>query len=62
MSYKEGDVVILRSGGPRMTVSRAWNNEKGSWVECVWFDERTPKDKSFNAAVVQKYESDTGLR
>jgi uncharacterized protein YodC (DUF2158 family) len=32
---KAGDVVRLRSGGPRMTVSSV--NEPLHFVDCVWF-------------------------
>lgn len=32
-TFSVGDVVILKSGGPRMTVARVENNK--AW--CVWF-------------------------
>jgi uncharacterized protein YodC (DUF2158 family) len=35
MEWKVGDVVMLASGGPKMTVSKAVD-EDGE-VECVWF-------------------------
>jgi uncharacterized protein YodC (DUF2158 family) len=34
-SFKDGDIVELRSGGPAMTVERAIS---ASTVKCVWFD------------------------
>jgi uncharacterized protein YodC (DUF2158 family) len=33
--FIRGDVVILKSGGPRMTVKAVYPNEA---VECVWND------------------------
>lgn len=36
MEFKLGDLVRLKSGGPRMTVEGEPGN--GSYVRCVWFD------------------------
>ena len=33
--FKVGDVVVLISGGPRMTISRCY--EKNSTYRCQWF-------------------------
>lgn len=35
MGWKPGDVVVLKSGGPQMTVKSLWHD--GS-VHCDWFD------------------------
>ena len=35
MSFKRGDVVVLKSGGPRMTVDSEQENGE---LWCVWFD------------------------
>jgi uncharacterized protein YodC (DUF2158 family) len=32
-NFKAGDVVVLKSGGPKMTVTRV----EGSHVFCSWF-------------------------
>lgn len=33
---KAGDVVVLKSGGPEMTVEYIENE----WVDCVWFKDK----------------------
>lgn len=38
MAFKVGDVVVLRSGGPEMTVSDP--NAYGGQVDCQWFGGR----------------------
>jgi uncharacterized protein YodC (DUF2158 family) len=40
-SFSVGDVVTLRSGGPRMTVTHAGPVAlvEGDWLVCQWFDE-----------------------
>src|SRR5258708_15970376 len=40
-SYRVGDVVTLRSGGPRMTVTHVGPVAlvEGDWLVCQWFDE-----------------------
>jgi uncharacterized protein YodC (DUF2158 family) len=35
-----GDVVTLKTGGARMTVTYAGSDEGGDWLLCQWFDER----------------------
>lgn len=46
-----GDVVILKSGGPTMTVE-ATNSER---VHTQWFDATTLKSGSFNAPSLKLY-------
>jgi uncharacterized protein YodC (DUF2158 family) len=36
MAIQVGDIVRLKSGGPKMTVQERYNNE---WL-CKWFDSR----------------------
>jgi uncharacterized protein YodC (DUF2158 family) len=40
MDFQPGDVVILRSGGPKMTVSKITKRAiaKKDLVFCVWFN------------------------
>jgi len=40
MDFKVGDVVVLKSGGPKMTISKIEpsNSNDAETVKCVWFD------------------------
>ena len=49
LMFKPGDVVTLKSGGPKMTVSWVEGNEVG----CVWFDGPKEQGSSFKVAVLQ---------
>ena len=49
--FNKGDVVVLKSGGPKMTVdSYAWhgNYESKDIVICFWFDGKKKKQAQFN--------------
>ena len=57
MEYKIGDVVILKSGGPSMTVHNIGNyidtsNSKG--LLCVWFDQNKKVQAVFHPDTVEK--------
>ena len=58
--FKKGDVVRLKSGGPRMTVQSVGNFtliEDG--VKCVWFsDKKELKEEVFDAAVLEVIEEE----
>ncbi|MEA3116941.1 MAG: hypothetical protein QOI13_211 [Paraburkholderia sp.] len=34
-----GDVVTLKAGGARMTVTHVGVDQGGQWLQCQWFDE-----------------------
>lgn len=51
--FKAGDVVVLKSGGPRMTVQGEGDFE--GQVLCQWFDKGEVKTGSFPAASLVKY-------
>jgi uncharacterized protein YodC (DUF2158 family) len=58
--FKRGDVVQLRSGGPRMTIE-AFQEESIDWdtsnyfAKCVWYDERDVLGRAvFNIKLLQK--------
>ncbi|MEP1093816.1 MAG: DUF2158 domain-containing protein [Cyclobacteriaceae bacterium] len=49
--FKKGDVVVLKSGGPKMTVDGyAWhgNYESYDTVICFWFDNTEKRSAEFN--------------
>ena len=54
MEFRTGDVVRLKSGGPKMTVIRI----KESDVWCNWFlvDQDVPKMHSFKPEMLEKVE------
>lgn len=52
MHIEIGDVVMLKSGGPRMTVSELGFNV----VECTWFNKSTPCHRYFEIDVLRKVE------
>lgn len=48
-----GDTVMLKSGGPRMTVSRILNRGR---VRCDWFDGQEPKFRTFDPDTLERVE------
>jgi uncharacterized protein YodC (DUF2158 family) len=54
--FKKGDVVRLKSGGPRMTVAELGEGaiHGQSLVSCTWFDERNnPHSQAFDPDVLE---------
>jgi uncharacterized protein YodC (DUF2158 family) len=49
--FKVGDVVQLKSGGPRMTIANMKSNPAG--VLCAWFDEADVKTSRFPAEALE---------
>lgn len=52
MPFNGGDVVRLKSGGPKMTVEHV--DEELDLVTCVWFENKDLKRDSFSATALQK--------
>jgi uncharacterized protein YodC (DUF2158 family) len=53
--FQPGDVVILKSGGPEMTVTNAEIQDAPGVVFCRWFDESgTPKGHRFAGAALKR--------
>ena len=50
--FNPGEVVKLKSGGPRMTVING--NDGRGWAECTWFEGVTPKATKFLAATLER--------
>ena len=61
-NFKKGDVVVMRSGGPKMTVADI-GDYSGSGtgpkdgVKCQWFDKAKRFDEVFDAEVLKAYSS-----
>lgn len=49
---KVGDVVMLRSGGPRMTVGSVERTGSGQHAFCYWFGEGGVKTDKFPSAIL----------
>lgn len=55
--FQEGDIVQLKSGGPKMTVGGYMSGTSSS-VSCTWFVKETPQHKYFNEKALKKVEDD----
>jgi uncharacterized protein YodC (DUF2158 family) len=58
--FKKGDVVILKSGGPQMTVESlsSYMNTGGpeEGALCVWFDkDRAPHERVFDTSTLKPF-------
>jgi uncharacterized protein YodC (DUF2158 family) len=38
MDFQPGDLVVLKSGGPKMTVEKIGNVNRDRAVFCTWFE------------------------
>lgn len=55
MTFKAGDTVKLKSGGPLMTVESVGETQfDGPGVWCVWFEKNTKKSDTFSPEVLEK--------
>ena len=60
MAFKVGDVVQLKSGGARMSVSKLFKSPEGrEMVQCTWFDK---KPREHRAAFVIELLGSRGRR
>ncbi|ATG94628.1 DUF2158 domain-containing protein [Paracidovorax citrulli] len=54
--FKKGDVVILKSGGPDMTIVDIGDYSpqySESAAKCQWFDGKTPREEIFDLVVLK---------
>lgn len=58
MALKSGDVVRLKSGGPRMTVK--WVGEKIDGVQASWFDGTDAREQNFTEEQLELAPNDDG--
>lgn len=49
--FKAGDVVYLKSGSPRMTIT---SEDSDGRYTCEWFDEGKPLSQSFEGLSLKK--------
>lgn len=59
--FEKGDVVLLKSGGPAMTVSRINDGSDDPTYECTWFDNDTLRREEFDEDLLKKYEPQLGM-
>lgn len=45
--FKAGDVVQLKSGGPKMTISKVQTEPDGMYANCDWFEGTKPNTGYF---------------
>lgn len=50
MSFKVGDVVVLKSGGPDMTVAAVVGDE----AKCVWFEKGKKCEETFPLVMLRE--------
>ncbi len=58
--FKKGDVVVMRSGGPKMTVAdigdySGFGTGPKDGVKCQWFDKAKSFEEVFDAEVLKAY-------
>ena len=58
MEFKVGDVVRLKSGGPKMTVD--YFDSDTERALCVWFKDGERKQDHFLPETLEKYERSKG--
>jgi uncharacterized protein YodC (DUF2158 family) len=52
MEFKEGDEVVMKSGGPRMVVVEV---KPDGWVRCEWMDKNVRQSQDFKATSLKLY-------
>ena len=61
---QKGDVVMLKSGGPQMTVQSIGEPRPGqpggsAWVHCIWFEGNVINEYNFDDCVLKILDGDT---
>jgi uncharacterized protein YodC (DUF2158 family) len=55
---QKGDVVVLKSGGPKMTVQSIGESRPGmpganKWIHCIWFEDNVINEYNFDECVLK---------
>ena len=59
--FKPGDIVRLKSGGPKMTVIK-YDPAQGADLTCQWFEKDSQfKEKSFNQDALEVYQTESPI-
>ena len=55
MNFKPGDVVTLKSGGPKMTIERidTFSFSNKPLIACTWFNGNVEKHRNFSPEVLK---------
>jgi uncharacterized protein YodC (DUF2158 family) len=59
--FKAGDVVQLKSGGPKMTIEligKKFESDTKNSAKCVWFEKQKQNTAYFDLAVLRLADSD----
>lgn len=56
MDLKSGDVVILKSGSPAMTIESIGTYDGVRKARCIWFDGNKKCEDTFELPTLEKYE------
>jgi len=64
-NIQKGDVVVLKSSGPKMTVQSIGEPRPGmsgntKWVHCIWFEGNVINEYNFDECVLTILDDDTG--
>jgi uncharacterized protein YodC (DUF2158 family) len=58
MAFNPGDVVVIRSGGPVMTVERVGQSNGHEAVFCTWFEKGKQERGHFAPAAIEIYKEE----
>ena len=60
MEFKIGDVVVLKSGGPKMTINKlgdySLSGGPKNAAKCIWFTDNKLEDALFDLNALEKSE------
>lgn len=60
-TFKKGDVVVIKSGGPLMTIQTRGNYPNQGIEDgalCLWFENKTRHEAVFDVATLRHYKDE----